>query len=374
MHKYTIATFGSHSALQILKGAQEEGFKTLCICIKGTEKPYKSFGVADEIIIIDSWNDYFSIEEELIKKNVIIIPHASMIAYMGIDKINKMKTMYFGDKGVLEVEAHRDKQAAWLNNAQLNTPKTYMPATIDKLSIIKFHGADGGRGYFLAKDKEEFETKIAEHYQRSNPSTSSQSSRKASTGTAGRSGEKNTQSVRGEHVESIRTEQDFVIQEYVVGIPTYIHYFYSPLTEEIELLGLDKRYESNVDGIGRIAFKDQAGFELNTSYTVAGNKPLVLRESLLPTVFEMGEAVVKESQKLTQQGLYGAFCLETVITPDLKFYVFEISARIVAGTNVYMNGSPYTYLKYNEPMSTGRRIAREIKQAILTEQLHKVLG
>ncbi len=348
MHKYIIATFGSHSALQILKGAQEEGFKTLCICIKGKEKPYRSFGVADEIITIDSWNNYFDIEEQLIKKNVIIIPHASMISYMGIDKINAMKSLYFGDKGVLEVEAHRDKQAAWLRNSKLNTPNTYLPATIDKLSIIKFHGADGGRGYFLAKNQQEFETKIAEHY-RSFDTIST----------------KSTQDDRG---------SDFVIQEYVVGIPTYIHYFYSPLTQEIELLGLDKRYESNVDGIGRIAFKDQMGFELNTSYTVAGNKPLVLRESLLPEVFEMGEAVVKESQKLTKQGLYGAFCLETVITPDLKFYVFEISARIVAGTNVYMNGSPYTYLKYNEPMSTGRRIAREIKQAIATNQLNKVLG
>lgn len=333
MQNYTIATFGSHSALQILKGAQEEGFKTLCICIKGKEKPYRSFGVADEIITIDSWDDYSKIEELLIKKNVIIIPHASMIAYMGIDKINAMKTMYFGDKGVLEVEAHRDKQAAWLKNSKLNIPKTYMPATMDKPSIIKFHGADGGRGYFLAKDQQEFETKIAD-----------------------------------------RKNDDYVIQEYVVGVPTYIHYFYSPLTQEIELLGLDKRYESNVDSIGRIALKDQAAFELNTSYTVAGNKPLVLRESLLPEVFEMGEAVVKESKNLTKQGLYGAFCLETIITPDLKFYVFEISARIVAGTNMYMNGSPYTYLKYNVPMSTGRRIAREIKQAILTNQLNKVLG
>ena len=28
---YTIATLGSHSALQILKGAHDEGFKTLAI-------------------------------------------------------------------------------------------------------------------------------------------------------------------------------------------------------------------------------------------------------------------------------------------------------------------------------------------------------
>ncbi len=331
--KYAIVTFGSHSALQILKGAQQEGFHTICICIKGKEQPYKSFGVADEIILIDKYDDYFLIEDQLLQKNAILIPHASMIAYLGIEKIQLIKTMYFGDRDILSIEASRDKQAQWLEDARLNIPKTFTPATIDRPCIVKFDGADGGRGYFIAKDYDEFKKKIADRY-----------------------------------------NESFTCQEYVVGIPTYIHYFYSPLTKELELFGLDKRYESNVDGIGRIAFKDQAGFALETSYTVAGNKPLVLRESLLPEVFKMGESVIKASQKLTKQGLYGAFCLETVITSDLQFYVFEISARIVAGTNVYMNGSPYTYLRYDEPMSTGRRIAREIKQAIARDQLTKVLG
>jgi len=33
----TIGTLGSHSALNIFKGAKEEGFKTVCICKKGDE-------------------------------------------------------------------------------------------------------------------------------------------------------------------------------------------------------------------------------------------------------------------------------------------------------------------------------------------------
>ncbi|MDP3733532.1 MAG: DUF1297 domain-containing protein, partial [Candidatus Daviesbacteria bacterium] len=35
--------------------------------------------------------------------------------------------------------------------------------------------------------------------------------------------------------------------------------------------------------------------------------------------------------------------------------------------------SPYTYLNYSEPMSTGRRIAREIKEAIKKNKLKEVL-
>jgi 5-formaminoimidazole-4-carboxamide-1-(beta)-D-ribofuranosyl 5'-monophosphate synthetase len=73
------------------------------------------------------------------------------------------------------------------------------------------------------------------------------------------------------------------------------------------------------------------------------------------------------------KGLFGAFCIETIITPDIKFYVMEISARIVAGTNLFIDGSPYSYLNYSEPMSTGRRIAREIKNALLTSNLRLVL-
>jgi 5-formaminoimidazole-4-carboxamide-1-(beta)-D-ribofuranosyl 5'-monophosphate synthetase len=331
--QYAIATFGSHSALQILKGAQQEGFKTICICIKGKEKPYQSFRVADEIMLVDSFDDFFSIEQQLIDKNAILIPHASMIAHFGIDKINKIKMHYFGDKSILQVESNRNQQEKWLAASGLRVPKTFEhPEEIDRPCIVKFYGAQGGNNYFLTNTYDDFKQKIATN-----------------------------------------AWQKYQIQEYIVGVPTYIHYFYSPLTNELELFGFDRRYESNVDGIGRIAFHDQANFNLSTSYTVAGNSPLVVRESLLPTVFDMGQSVVQESKKIANRGLYGAFCLETMITSDLNFYVFEISARIVAGTNVSVEGSPYTYLRYDEPMSTGRRIAREIKQAITENKLDTIV-
>jgi 5-formaminoimidazole-4-carboxamide-1-(beta)-D-ribofuranosyl 5'-monophosphate synthetase len=334
MMEYSIATFGSHSALQILKGAQQEGFKTICICLRGNERPYQSFRVADKIILVDSYDDFFTIEQQLIDQQAILIPHASMIAHFGIAKINAITMHYFGDKAILNVEANRSQQEQWLAAARLKVPRTFScPEDIDRLCIIKFYGAQGGSGYFLAKNSQEFYKKM-----------------------------------------NNQVGTKYQIQEYIIGVPTYIHYFYSPLTHELELFGFDRRYESNVDGIGRIAANDQAHCNLSTSYTVAGNTPLVIRESLLPTIFTMGESVVQESKKLTRHGLYGAFCLETVVTSDLHLYVFEISARIVAGTNVSVEGSPYSYLRYDEPMSTGRRIAREIKQAIAHNRLSEILG
>jgi 5-formaminoimidazole-4-carboxamide-1-(beta)-D-ribofuranosyl 5'-monophosphate synthetase len=42
---FTIATLGSHSALQILKGAKDEGFKTLVFCDSSIELEIRSIPV-----------------------------------------------------------------------------------------------------------------------------------------------------------------------------------------------------------------------------------------------------------------------------------------------------------------------------------------
>ncbi|MDD5623391.1 MAG: DUF1297 domain-containing protein [Candidatus Peribacteraceae bacterium] len=170
-------------------------------------------------------------------------------------------------------------------------------------------------------------------------------------------------------------QNDYALQEYIVGVPLYVHYFYSPLTKELEIMSFDKRYESNADSIGRIRAEDQLAANIHTSYTIVGNIPVVVRESLLPQFFDMGERVVEQSRKLKAgKGLFGPFCLECIVTRKLQIFVFEISARIVAGTNPFVEGSPYTALRYKEPMSTGRRLARDIRQAIEQGRLDEVLG
>jgi len=37
----SVATLGSHCALQVLKGAKDEGFKTILVCEKKREKLYR---------------------------------------------------------------------------------------------------------------------------------------------------------------------------------------------------------------------------------------------------------------------------------------------------------------------------------------------
>ncbi len=71
-------------------------------------------------------------------------------------------------------------------------------------------------------------------------------------------------------------------------------------------------------------------------------------------------------------GIWGPFCLETVVNDKLQFKVFEISARIVAGTNPFISGSPYAEFVY-PGLSTGGRMAMDIKNAADNGRLKSIL-
>jgi len=330
---YTIATLGSHSAMQILKGARDEGFKTLAVANRETERLYRSFNFVDEVIVVDKYSEFMGLLPELEKRKSIIVPHGSFVAYLSLDEHKAMTTPYFGNKAVLDWEASRELQRDWLTRANIRMPKQFKTgADIDRPVIVKLYGAQGGKGYMFIRDAKDFEARTA------------------------------------------HLKEEFTIQEYIIGVPLYIHYFYSPLEDKLEIMSMDRRYETNVDSLGRIPAAAQEGMDVSPSYVVVGNSPVSLRESMLAEALRMGDDVVKVSKEICgPKGLFGAFCIETIITPDMQYYIMEISARIVAGTNLFIDGSPYSYLNYSEPMSTGRRIAREIKNALLTNNLAAVL-
>lgn len=338
-----IATIGSHCALQLMKGAKDEGFKTLLVCKKDRASLYKRFKFIDEIFEIEQNSEPLSIEcQEYLKGNgCILIPHGSLIAYSDINSIEQLSVPIFGNKWILRWEADRNLKQELMIRAGLNTPKAVKSKhEIDRLCIVKLHGAAGGRGYFLAWNKETFEKGALDLIKQN----------------------------------IIAREDDLYIQEYVRGVPVYLHYFYSAINNEIEFLGADRRYETDIDGLGRIPASHQIGIGIQTSsYNVIGNFPLVLRESLLGSVFSMGEHFVEAAKQVVPPGMIGPFCLEGVCDPFGNFVTFEFSARIVAGTNLYVMGSPYSSLLYDDPMSMGRRIALEIKNAQKNTDLKVIL-
>ncbi|HDJ38411.1 MAG TPA: formate--phosphoribosylaminoimidazolecarboxamide ligase [Methanosarcinales archaeon] len=332
----TITTVCSHTSLQIFDGARKEGFKTLGICLGEPPKFYDAFPRAkpDEFFPVDSYQEIMEKTHELIERDAIIIPHGSFVEYLGASNFARLDVPSFGNKKVLEWESDRIKEREWLTSAGVPVPAEYRsPDEIAGPVIVKYHGAKGGRGFFIAKNQREFE-------------------------------------------EQIDQDEEHVIQEFVLGTRYYLHFFYSPLRKDgyqvcdgtLELHGIDRRVESNIDELYKIG----ASAGIDPSFVVTGNLPLVLRESLLPKVFLLGERVVARSIELFG-GMIGPFCLETVCTDTLEFKVFEISARIVAGTNLFISGSPYSDLI--EPgLSTGRRIAQEIGLAIEMGRLDEVVS
>jgi 5-formaminoimidazole-4-carboxamide-1-(beta)-D-ribofuranosyl 5'-monophosphate synthetase len=330
--RYTIATLGSHCSLQVLKGAKDEGFRTLLICEKSRSSLYRRFNFIDDVIMVDNFSEISEqfCQKRLNQSNSIVIPIGTLVAYMSSEQIESINVPFFGNKWILRWESDRNLKQKLMEEAKLKTPKPVKSKNdIERLSIVKLHGAAGGRGYFLAWNKQTFEEGAR----------------------------------RLMNQKRINSEDDLYIQEYVMGVPAYLQYFYSPITKNIELMGVDRRYESDIDGIGRIPFRQQMGIEMEPSYNVVGNIPIVLRESLLGEVYAMGERFVDAAKRLVPPGMNGPFCLEGVYDRDGNFVTFEFSARIVAGTNLYLDGSPYSGLIYPQPMSMGRRIAHEIKLA-----------
>jgi len=337
----SIATLGSHCSLQVLKGAKDEGFKTVLVCEKKREKLYRRFPFIDEFILVDSFREILDekIQKELEQLNTVIIPHGTLIAQMNSEEIESIKTPIFGNKWILRWESNREMKEKLMKEAKLPIPNQISsPDEIDKLVIVKRQGAAGGKGYFMASSKQDYHKKRDELIQQ----------------------------------KIISEEEILYIQEYAAGVLAYLQFFYSPLKNELEFFGVDQRHESDIEGLSRIPSEQQMKTNKVPSFNVIGNSPLVLRESLLDEVYTMGENFVEASRRIVSPGMNGPFCIEGVYDENAKFTSFEFSARIVAGTNIYMDGSPYYSLLFNENMSMGKRIAREISNAIKTNQLDKI--
>ncbi len=328
-----IATVCSHTALQIFHGARQEKVKTIGICTKERMKLYESFPLAkpDEFIIVDDPKEIPA--DDLVEQNAVLVPHGSLVEYFG-KKLENLAVPVLGNRNSLLWERDRGKMFEWMKNAGLQIPKTFKPEEIDRPCMVKFSGARGGRGYIIVNSQEELDSRVPD-------------------------------------------QAGITIQEYLIGIRVYPHYFYSPLSRHgyragegrVELMSIDRRVESNIDEAYRLW---AVGLTSKPAFTIVGNEPFVIRESLLTEVMEMGKGIVESADRLFG-GIPGPFCIEMICDENLQLSAFEISARIVAGTNLFMNGSPYSTYSYGPGMSTGRRIATELKQAAKEKKLAKIV-
>ncbi|MCD6230074.1 MAG: formate--phosphoribosylaminoimidazolecarboxamide ligase family protein [Candidatus Diapherotrites archaeon] len=363
-----IGVVGSHSALDVCDGAIDEGFKTLAVCQKGREKTYSVYfksrrnpntgvvekGFVDEVMVLDRFSEILSprIQKQLIEKNTLFVPNRSFSSYCSMDAIERdFAVPMVGSRNMLRSEERGEQQDYYwiLERAGLPFPeKITDPKDINELSIIKLPHAVKKleRGFFTASSFEEYTEK---------------SESLISQGVIAR-----------EALESARMER------YVIGPVFNLDFFYSPLSEGgLELLGVDWRFESSLDGHVRLPADQQLALnesQKTPEYTVCGHNSATLRESLLEKAFELGEKYVDAAKKHYSPGIIGAFCLQTCVDKDLNYHIYDVAPRVGGGTNVHMAvGHPYANSVWRTSMSTGRRTALEIRRALEMNELEKII-
>jgi len=347
----TIGTIGSHSALEIMDGAKDEDIKTVCICQKGRELPYQRFKrLTDEIIILDRFSDILNQEnqEKLIQLNTIIIAHRAFTAYLGYDNIEKnFEIPIFGNRQLLRAEERVSDRNQYylLEKASIRHPRIYTkPSQIDGLAIVKVQEAKRKleRAFFLVSSYDDYLKK---------------SSLKI-----------------GQGVISEDDLRSATIEEYVIGTYFNLNYFYSPIRQETEFLGIERRLQTNMhDFVTSVPAKQQMEIDVELQNIEVGHTPASIRESLLDKVFKMGDDFTATVKREYPPGIIGPISLQCIVTVELDFVVYDVSLR-VPGNPIMTTTSPYTKYYYGRTMGIGRRIAMEIKNAIQQGRLAGVVA
>ena len=139
-----IGVLGSHSALEVMDGAKDEGLETIVFCQKGREVPYQRFSrIADEVMVFKKFNDITIAKNQkmLRDSSTIIVPHRSLTAYLGYKTIeNTLKVPIFGNRALFQAEERGNKKNQYylLEKAGIKHPKIFKnPKDINKHSIVK---------------------------------------------------------------------------------------------------------------------------------------------------------------------------------------------------------------------------------------------
>ncbi|HKZ60942.1 MAG TPA: formate--phosphoribosylaminoimidazolecarboxamide ligase family protein [Nitrososphaera sp.] len=345
----TVGTIGSHSALEIMDGAKDENMKTVCICQKGRDLPYRRFKrLADEIILLDKFSDIMNREnqEKLREINTIMVAHRAFTAYLGYDNIeNNLKVPIFGNRSLLRAEERTAPRNQYylLEKAGVRHPKLYRKASdIDGPAMIKVQEARRKleRAFFIVSSYEDYKKKSKQRIE-----------------------------------QGLVSKQDLekaTIEEYVPGTYFNLNYFVSPLTGETDFLGIERRLQTNLHDFVSLPAKQQMEMDLQISNIEVGHIPASIRESLLEKVFEMGDKFAVAVRKEYPPGIIGPISLQSIVTVDLDFVVYDVSLR-VPGNPIMATTSPYTKYYYGHTMGVGRRIAMEIKNAAAQRKLRDIV-
>jgi 5-formaminoimidazole-4-carboxamide-1-(beta)-D-ribofuranosyl 5'-monophosphate synthetase len=345
-----IGVLGSHSALEMGHGAKQEGFEVVVVCQKGREKTYMKHyqNLFDHFLLLDKFSEIVNEENQakLRRLNTIFVPNRSFSVYTGYDNIEKkFKVPLLGNRFMLRSEERNvpRNQYDLILQAGLNLPKIFnSPQEIDRLAIVKVPERTRSieRAFFYASSPKEFEKRSEERIKKG--------------------------------IIDKKDLKNAVIEEYIVGAKFNANFFWSPITEEIDLLGFDRRIQTNLDGVLDLPADEQLEAKLPTQNVEIGHTGATMRESQIEKIFNAGEKFVETCKNEYPPGLIGLFALQGAMNKNLEFYIFDVSPRI-PGCPCVEPTSPYMKYKYGKEVGPGRRVAMEIKAAVTEKKLEMIV-
>ena len=346
-----IGVLGSHSALEIMDGAKDEGLATAVICQKGRETPYKRFSrIADTIITLDRFKDMASAENQKMLRdtNTMIVPHRSLTAYLGYDAIeNDLKVPIFGNRLLFRAEERDESRNQYylLEKAGIPHPKIFEdPRDISGPAMVKVQekGRQLERAFFTVSSYSNYV-------------------------------QESEQKIREGLVDRDELKKA-AIEELVVGTYMNFNYFHTPISDHVDFLGIERRLQTNLYDFNALPASQQHMFDatIDLQNIEVGHTPASIRESLLEKVIRMGDSFVEAVKREYPPGIIGPFSLQSVITKDLDMVVYDVSLR-VPGNPILATTSPYTKYQYGSTFGVGRRIAMEIKRAIQDDRLADIV-
>ena len=336
----SIAVLEGPPALSILLGARYEDIPTILITRKKNNSFYKKLpGLATSILAVDSWNQLSSprIMRELREQNAIIVPTTSLIESLDVEALSELSLPFFVILFIIGIEHDWRMRQGILEAAGISTPEVYSTSSYphDELVIVKIGDPRHGRIHrvVLGRDVERVLGSLKD---------------------------------RGFSLDNI------VVQKYIAGVQIQAYLFYSPVYERIEILGIDAPLQTSIDSYTRAPPNEI--WRKEPSYIQVANSPVIIRDDILGEIIEYGEKLGRAIREATGYPPIGTITIEGVVTPELRYIVFDFDSWATIGVGDYMGSiTPYSALYWAEPMWIGRRIAREIKLAVENNMVEKIV-
>lgn len=359
----SVAVLGSHSALEVCRGAKAQGLPSVVVAQRGRHRTYAEHfatdpvtetGCVDRTILVERFRDVLDerVQAELNDLSAVFVPHRSFEVYLesDYDRIeNDFRVPMFGNRRLLRIEERElhPNQYDLLAAAGIRHPVLYKDhRDIDRPVLVKVLEAERGfeRAFFIARSPQEFE-RIAE-------------------------------ARIGAGVFTERALAAATIEEYVLGALVNFNFYYSPLADRLELLGTDTRRQTNVSGLANVpaALQEAVVEAIPLKFEEAGHIAVTVLESMLEMVFEAGERFVAAAAEHYAPGVIGPFALQSIIVPGppkKDMVVVDVSPRVPGSPGIA--ATPYSAYLHGRPIPVGERIAMEIRAAAYAGRLGEIL-